>query len=339
MGEKTTRRRRTRVIVTVWVAMLVIVVWVWAVFGSLSEIAIGPGPLVRVSGFVTASPPMPSLARAIVFTAGTTASSLSPLQFAIDHLDANLSFEASASSGITPTPSVLSGASQSRLAAAIAAASLSHRRVTRLLGVVVRSIIPTSSLRQHLSIGDVIVSLDGESVATAADFVAQLAAHVEARTVVLGVVGPHPSSNFRITFVRVGVPSGGGNLGLVVGPATLYRLSFSETIRLPDTVDSAAGLAEGLATLTSTGVNSVRVCALGSLEPDGSVGLVSGLRQRVIAARVAGIRYVIVPQVQVGMVRGMTRGSMTVIGVRSLAQAMTALRSVVARQEQRSLVG
>jgi Lon-like protease len=120
-------------------------------------------------------------------------------------------------------------------------------------------------------------------------------------------------------------------IGIYLGPVkdTPCSLPFDVTIDTSKIGGPSAGLAMTLAVVDrlSKGelTGGVRVAATGTIEADGTVGVVGGVKQKTASVRAAGAKLFLVPIEEVAEATRYA-GPMQVVGVRTLDDALAALR-------------
>ncbi|HEY5011504.1 MAG TPA: PDZ domain-containing protein [Acidimicrobiia bacterium] len=175
--------------------------------------------------------------------------------------------------------------------------------------------------------GDIIASIDGTKITTPDQLANAMKGHKPGEQVSIGYVrgDRHRTVQLRLAADAQGHP--------VIGVYLGRPLKFPIDVRI-DTSDiggPSAGLAMTLSILDEltpgnlTGAKQIAVT--GAIGTDGSVLEVGGVGQKAVAARHRGAKLFIVPIREVAEAR--TRaGSMPVVGVRTLADALQALRAV-----------
>lgn len=311
-----------------WVVGWLLLLLGWGVFGRIGEVALAPGatvaiaPLVRVAG----RPP----ATLDIASATTTARPLSPLGWLIASFDPAESVVPEIVGARSGDPAVLSASQQSEIAALVAACRAVGVRVESMEGQVVRGVLPTSPLRGVVHAGDLVVGVDGVPVPTPAAFASAVAAAVTHTRVTLSLVRSTASGLSRFVS-SVTVPSVAGELGLVTSPATAAITPVHLELRLPDADTASSGLAVGLAIADELRPALLAraprqpIAALAGIDPSGALVAVSGLRQRLLAARVAGIQTVIVATSQIVQARADAAGRMRVLAAATLRGALQLL--------------
>ena len=114
----------------------------------------------------------------------------------------------------------------------------------------------------------------------------------------------------------------------------LRRLGYSQDIDVEfDTahvVGPSGGLAFTLALLEALTpgdlTGDLHVAATGTIDPNGTVGAIGGLRQKVVAARASGVDLLLVPAVQRDDAVAHAHDGLVVVGVGSLSDALDVLR-------------
>jgi PDZ domain-containing protein len=195
-----------------------------------------------------------------------------------------------------------------------------ERRVTVL------SVIGDRPAAGLLRPGDLIVSVNGKPVATPGDLT--------------NAMKPvHPGARVAIGYLRAGIrkvvsirtaadPQGHAVVGVFIDQPLKFPIDVS--IDTSDIGGPSAGLAMTLSILDELTPGNLtggkRVAVTGEIATDGSVLEVGGVGQKAVAARHRGAQLFIVPIAEVAEAR--TRaGSMPVVGVRTLDDALRALRA------------
>ncbi len=120
-------------------------------------------------------------------------------------------------------------------------------------------------------------------------------------------------------------------MGVVLGPSKTRpcRLPFDLEVNTDRIGGPSAGLAMTLAVLDRLSPGELtgggKVGATGTIEADGSVGEVGGVKQKTASVRASGAKLFIVPLAEVALAKPHA-GKMQVIGVRNLDEALAALR-------------
>jgi Lon-like protease len=120
-------------------------------------------------------------------------------------------------------------------------------------------------------------------------------------------------------------------MGVILGPSKTRpcRLPFDLEVNTDRIGGPSAGLAMTLAVLDRLSPGELtgggKVGATGTIEADGSVGEVGGVKQKTASVRASGAKLFLVPLAEVALAKPHA-GKMQVIGVRNLEEALAALR-------------
>jgi Lon-like protease len=221
-----------------------------------------------------------------------------------------------------------------------------HDRGAELYGIAV----PSAAHRAHLKVGDVVTTVDGRPVRTGCDMIRAVSAYPVGAKVVLGVDRVHYSAKGAVTWPRhalvtvtttrrpkhvvaacPGVPATSQSF---IGASVLDVYSYDMPVAITVKADGVGGPSSGLAMaltaldrLTKGSLTGGRsVAASGTIDDAGTVGDVGGIAEKAMAVANSGATIFLVPQVEYKVARAAAPASLTVIGVRSLAQAVAALR-------------
>ncbi len=295
----------------------------WLDFGSVSEVAVGPGGLVNLSQAAELGHDHPN--GLSLLDAQLSITSLTPLQFLIDHLNSNLTFLTPLHGEQTPLGTANSSNLQAVLSAGVAAYRYLGLPIQTTHGLLVRDILPHSPARGIVYLGDLITKVNGLRVSNLLNFEAALTSRPRSPTVTLMLEreGPRAARPER-RLVRV--PFNEGKLGIVITTASFYELPRTLKLQIPRALDGSEGLAEALAIIESSRhlhiPHPLALGAIGIVKPDGEIQPVFGITQRVAAMRAGHLRYVLVPSVQRQSAQQASHGTVDVIGVTFLSQAV-----------------
>jgi len=201
-------------------------------------------------------------------------------------------------------------------------------------GAVISSVNESVPAAAELARGDVVVSANGEPVVVNQDLI-RLVSGLPAGTVVELGIQPFQGGDSRPVSVEL-VARPEDPTRSMIGISTFTRdLSFEFPVDV--SIDSgrvggpSAGLAFTLGILDALTPESLtggtRVAATGTMELDGSVGLVGGVHQKVVAAREEGVDLMLVPSAEVDEARTYA-GDLRVEPVDDLDMALRVLATV-----------
>jgi PDZ domain-containing protein len=200
-------------------------------------------------------------------------------------------------------------------------------------GARIDSILPDSPSRTLLQPGDVIVSLDGHPIQTTADLTTQLATKHANSTVHLQVRRGNQKLDVAAPLMPPATPDGAPRLGITITSAGFdYTLPFPVRI-VPQKIvgGPSAGLMFTLTVydLVTPGdlTGGRRIAGTGTISLDGTVGPIGGVKEKVVAAELAGARYFLSPPENYAAARRAAR-SIKVVEVSTAAQAIAFLQGL-----------
>jgi PDZ domain-containing protein len=124
--------------------------------------------------------------------------------------------------------------------------------------------------------------------------------------------------------------SGGAMIGIVVGELT--EPPFPVSIQAGNVGGPSAGMMHALAiidTLTPGEMTQGHIVAgTGTIQYDGTVGGIGGIRQKVVGAEAAGAEYILVPQANFEDALTAQRESIEIVPVATLQQAIDFLEGL-----------
>lgn len=202
-------------------------------------------------------------------------------------------------------------------------------------GAQVAGVVKGSPADGRLSPRDVITAVDGRTVGTADD----LGRLVKARPVgsELDLQVLRDDKTITVSVPSVKAPAGAASSGkpFIGVEVTTRHLTIDYPVKITIDPGPVSGPSAGLAfslTLVDelspgnlTGGRTVAVT--GTIDDDGNVGPVGGVRQKTAVARSAGATLFLVPVSETGQARHFGGSHMTVVGVRTLDDALRALHA------------
>jgi len=188
--------------------------------------------------------------------------------------------------------------------------------------VEVESIDAASAARGHLTVGDVIASIDGRAVHAGIDVREALARKRPGAPVRIGIAG---TGGERVITIRTVLLGGKTRLGVMLGERFgPVRLAVPVHYSIGDVGGSSGGLMMALRIydgLRAPGHADARSFAgTGTIALDGRVGQIEGTPQKLIAAKRAGARVFFVPRANYRDVAG--ERELRVIPVDTFGQAV-----------------
>lgn len=228
-------------------------------------------------------------------------------------------------------------------AEAVALRQLGYAVTEQDVGVTLFAIIPGTPAYRSLRVGDVIASVDSTPTTNPAALVAAIQAHRPGQVVDLQVgtvTHPTVTHQVRVTLgsqrqggvVRpiLGIPYSQARDADGMGTQAVYSTPVPITLSSDGIGGPSAGLAFTLGILDRLAGGDLTggriVAATGTIDPNGSVGEIGGLPQKTVAVERAHASVFLVPAAQVATARAAARPGLTVLGVKTLQQALADLR-------------
>ena len=207
-------------------------------------------------------------------------------------------------------------------AIAVALAEMGEK-VTPAVGVAF--VQPGMPADGRLQVRDVFVTIDGKAVTTPQDVVDAVAASPAGQPIAFEVLRGGKRQTVDITPEQV---EGQQRVGIDLG--TFYRFPFQVSVNIdPDIGGPSAGLMFALAiydTLTPGSLTEGRTIAgTGTIDPEGRVGPIGGIQQKIAGARDAGAQLFLVPPDNCDEALGSDHGSMRLVRADTMHDARLAV--------------
>jgi Lon-like protease len=196
--------------------------------------------------------------------------------------------------------------------------------------VQVEDIDPGSPADGKILAKDVIESVDGVAVADVSELRARIKANGTDKAVQLKVLRDGAEQTIEITPTK----SAGADPAPVIGVLVSgqYDFPFEVTIQLDNVGGPSAGQMFALGIidkLTKGSLNGGKdVAGTGTIDADGTVGAIGGIRQKMWGAVRAGARYFLAPVANCDEVSGHIPDGLTVIPVKTLKDSIAALSAI-----------
>ena len=211
-------------------------------------------------------------------------------------------------------------------------------------GAAVVEVAEGTPAASELRPGDVITEADGKPVKLASDLTGVISALKAGDNIDLSVRRPDGARASALQLTVGTVACGSRCPGAPLRPLMGIEVStdnqsfaFPKTVSLTISTTGIGGPSAGLAftlgaidALTTHDITGGhRVAATGTIDPDGNVGDVGGVKQKTIAVIRDHCQYFIVPRVEYATAEAQAKGHhLTVVPVDTLEQALTFLRSI-----------
>jgi Lon-like protease len=219
-----------------------------------------------------------------------------------------------------------------RLAAYVALRALGRKVSITGGGVRVDSVIPTAPAHAAgLAPGMVITAVDGSAVGSVAALRKLLEPRTVGSSVTLRVLDGSHRKTITTTLIKNPDEPGRALLGITSDDVVpKVTLPIAVKIDTGDLGGPSAGLAFSLEiydSLTGRKLSRDRhVAVTGTIDQAGNVGLVGGIKGKTIGARDAHFDLMLVPMQEAGTARRYSGSHLQVVGVRTFADALAALR-------------
>jgi PDZ domain-containing protein len=185
-----------------------------------------------------------------------------------------------------------------QVASAVALRALGYKVAIRQNGVRVALVYRRTNANGRLRPGDVIVAADGKPVRSIADLHAIIARHRVGDVVPIVFLRNGVRHSVRIKTTADPLDPKRAIIGIGPQPAIQLRTPFKIKFDLGNVGGPSAGLAFALQILEASGRDvdhGHKVAATGTINPDGSVGEVGGIKQKVIGAESPKLDVFLVP--------------------------------------------
>ena len=223
-----------------------------------------------------------------------------------------------------------------RIAAAVALQALGHRGLVSARGVEVVGLARRAPAARLLREGDVIRGVDGERARTVCSLQRLLARRRPGEVVRVELTRDGDARTIPIRTIR-DPETGRTLLGISATPAVeLRKLPLKIEIDARGVGGPSAGLAFSLDVVEELGrdvARGRRVAVTGTIEPDGCVGSIGGVKQKAIGVRRSGIGIFVVPAGENAReARRYARG-VRIVPVTTFQQALRALATLDRNRE------
>lgn len=196
--------------------------------------------------------------------------------------------------------------------------------------VVINDIVEGVPAESVLERGDTVRQVNGEPIITTADFAPALEGFDVDDVVVITVErdGSTVDLDVRLAPRDDGTPM----IGILLGELT--EPPFPIEIRAGDVGGPSAGLMHAIAIIDALSEQEITggriIAGTGSIQFDGTVGNVGGVRQKVVAAEAAGAEVILVPEGNYETALTAERSSIEIVPVATLEDAIRYLESLEA---------
>jgi PDZ domain-containing protein len=205
-------------------------------------------------------------------------------------------------------------------------ATLNYLKIDYDQRLVVKDFRKNSPNRNIVKKGDQIISFDGKKVISSKVLRAELA-KTRSKVVELGVIRDGKKISIPITIsTQVNRKEKKNVIGLYVSEE--YDLPFTVKINLKNIGGPSAGLIFSLAMIEKLTKEDVirgrNIAGTGTISPDGKVGPIGGIEEKLIGARREGVTLFLAPALNCSEIRHIPKG-LQVVPVDTLTEALAAL--------------
>ncbi len=212
------------------------------------------------------------------------------------------------------------------------AAALTHLGYTLPASLTVGGLAPKSPSTGILQKGDTILSVDGQATDSVLGLRAIIAKSGAGAPVSIAIARGGEAKTVKVTPEL----SGGADPVPIVGifPAIVYSYPFDVKIQLENVGGPSAGQMFALGIidkLTPGKLNGgAKVAGTGTIDGDGVVGPIGGIRQKLYGARAAGATWFLAPYANCDEVTGHIPSGIRVFAVKTLDDSLAALKAIKA---------
>ena len=218
------------------------------------------------------------------------------------------------------------------------AAALTHEGYDVVRGIQVAGFADESPAQGILQVDDVIQSVNGvapKSVQQLRDLIAEVGA---GNTLSARVLRNDKPMDVELTPYT----NSSGDVVLGIGASAAFDFPFDVTIRLDDVGGPSAGMmfALGIIDKLSPGDlnGGLNISGTGTIDPDGNVGPIGGIRQKLYGAQGIGSPYFLAPADNCDEVVGHVPDGLAVFAVSTLDEALSVLEFVTTEKDPASAV-
>ncbi|HEU4320978.1 MAG TPA: S16 family serine protease [Acidimicrobiia bacterium] len=198
--------------------------------------------------------------------------------------------------------------------------------------VVVNDFVGEVPAADVLELGDTIKAVNGNEIGTVDDFAPALEGYAVGDVVTMDVVRNGEVVTVDVVLAEKDDAPGEAMIGVYLGELT--EPPFPIAIEAGDVGGPSAGMMHAIAiidSLTEGELTQGRVIAgTGTIQLDGTVGTIGGIRQKVVAAEAAGADYILVPQGNYESALTAERDHIEIVPVATLGEAITFLETLEA---------
>ena len=246
--------------------------------------------------------------------------------------------------GITPKElseiSIQNMRTSENVAIAVALKNLGYEISSKGDGVAVVGLLDDSPVKNKLKKGDLIQSINSTDIFSATEFIATLRTYSIGETVSIGLLreidGVKKQIFVKTTLVEHVEYKGEPMVGFLATTVNeRFDFPFEIDIKTGNVGGPSAGLMMALNVynnlIPEDITNSMVVAGTGTIEIDGSVGPVGGIKQKIIAAKRAGAELILVPVANFDEAQPFETGETAIVAVDSFVEALSVISQYSSR--------
>jgi len=222
----------------------------------------------------------------------------------------------------------MSSSQQAAQAAALTALNIPYQMTTT---VTVAQVVKGTPADGTLKAGDVLETVNGQKVTNLAALQKAIIANGVSKPVSFQITREGAVQTLEIT-PRLNKDTQKPSIGIYTGGTSTFTFPFQVTIQLQDVGGPSAGmmLALGIYDKLTSGdlVGGKHIAGTGTIDPDGTVGAIGGIRQKLYGARDDGATWFLAPQSNCDEVVGHVPSGIRVVAVKTLDDSLAAVKAI-----------
>jgi len=246
--------------------------------------------------------------------------------------------------GVTPQElseiSIQNMRTSENVAIAVALKNIGYEIESKGDGVAVVGLLEDSPVKDKLKKGDLINSINNIEIFSATEFISTLRTYSIGETVSIGLLrevdGVKEQMYIETTLIEHVEYEGEPMVGFLATTVNeRFDFPFEIDIKTGNVGGPSAGLMMALNVynnlIPEDITNSMIVAGTGTIEIDGSVGPVGGIKQKIIAAKRAGAELILVPDANFEEAQPFETGETAIVAVDSFVEALSVISQYSSR--------
>lgn len=222
------------------------------------------------------------------------------------------------------------------VAIAVALKTMGYEITTSGDGVLVVGILEDSPVINKLQKDDLIVMLNNKEVSSVSDFIGKLRTYEIGEVVSVSFIRDKKIQSFETKLIEHVEYEGEPMVGFLAStPNEIYNFPFEIDIRTGSVGGPSAGLMMALNVYNLLTTNDITegeiIAGTGTIEIDGSIGPVGGVKQKVIAAKRVGAKLILVPTSNLDEAIELGIDEIEIIAVDSFNEALMVIGNFTSR--------